>query len=134
MVEASLLSLNLCQSRARMDVLSITISPFIRTSKAPCWKGSEGEHIAQTIGSKKAMILQNHGLLTASDSVEAKVFWYVSLEKLCQTHLLALAAGEGGSKRIVEVGEKEAAKFVFQDMFSLQMLISYSSYLSSVSL
>jgi ribulose-5-phosphate 4-epimerase/fuculose-1-phosphate aldolase len=40
-------------------------------------EGSEGNHIAQTMGSKKAMILQNHGLLTASDSVEATVFWYV---------------------------------------------------------
>jgi ribulose-5-phosphate 4-epimerase/fuculose-1-phosphate aldolase len=39
------------------------------------FEGSEGEHTAQTIGSKKAMILENHGLLTPSDSVEATVFW-----------------------------------------------------------
>lgn len=73
-------------------------------------EGSEGEHIAQCIGKKKAMILQNHGLLTCSDSVEATVFWYISLEKLCQTQLLALAACGGASEKIVTVGKKEAAK------------------------
>lgn len=69
----------------------------------------EGQHIAEAIGPKKAMILQNHGLLTCSDSVEATVFWYVSLEKLCQTHLLAMAAVGGDESRIAKVGDKEAA-------------------------
>ena len=71
---------------------------------------SEGEHIAQAIGTKKAMVLQNHGLLTCSDSVEATVFWFVSLERLCHTQLLALAAVGGDESRIVKVSEREAAK------------------------
>lgn len=73
-------------------------------------EGSEGEHVAETIGTNKAMILQNHGLLTCGGSVEAAVFWYVSLEKLCQTQLLALAACGGQEDKIVKVGDQEAAK------------------------
>lgn len=71
---------------------------------------SEGVHIAQAIGKAKAAILQNHGLLTCADTVEACVFWYVSLEKLCQTQLLALAAVGGDTSKIKEVGKEEAAK------------------------
>ena len=71
---------------------------------------SEGEHLAEAIGNKKAAILQNHGLLTASNSVEATVFWYVSLERLCQTQLLALAAVGGDASKVKEVGKQEAAK------------------------
>ena len=73
-------------------------------------EGSEGEHIAQAIGTKKAMILQNHGLLTCASTVEATVFWYVSLEKLCQTQLLALAAVGGDESKIKQVGREEGAK------------------------
>jgi ribulose-5-phosphate 4-epimerase/fuculose-1-phosphate aldolase len=73
-------------------------------------EGSEGEHIAAAIGSKKAAILKNHGLITASNSVEATVFWYISLEKLCQTHLLAMAAAGPHGIKIKEVGEEEAKK------------------------
>ena len=73
-------------------------------------EGSEGEHIAESIGKKKAVILQSHGLLTCSDSVEATVFWFVSLEKLCQTQLLALAAVGGDQSRIKKVGEQKAKK------------------------
>jgi hypothetical protein len=113
-----------------MDVLSITTLAFNSDFEGIVLEGSEGEHIAQTIGLKKAMILQNHGLLTASDSVEVTVFWYASPQKLCHTHLLALAAVGGDSKRKVEVGGEQAAKFVFVYMFSLQMLILHSSYLS----
>lgn len=73
-------------------------------------EGSEGENIAKAVGNKKAAILQNHGLITASDSVEATVFWYISLEKLCQTHLVAMAAAGPNGIKIVEVGKQEASK------------------------
>jgi ribulose-5-phosphate 4-epimerase/fuculose-1-phosphate aldolase len=95
-------------------------------------EGSEGKHIAQAIGSKKAGVLQNHGLLTCANSVEATVFWYVSLEKLCQTQLLATAAVGGDMSRIKQVGEKEAKKSVFLSLVNVELtqLIHCSSYLS----
>lgn len=72
--------------------------------------GDEGTHIAQALGKRKAMILHNHALLTAADTVEATVFWYISLEKLCHVHLTALAAVGGNADKIVKVSEKDAAE------------------------
>lgn len=73
-------------------------------------EGSEGDDIAKAIGTKKAVILQNHGLLTCAKPVESTVFWYRSLEKLCQTQLLGMAAVGGDMSRIKLVGESEAKK------------------------
>jgi ribulose-5-phosphate 4-epimerase/fuculose-1-phosphate aldolase len=54
---------------------------------------SEGERIAKALGDKRAVILQNHGILTVGGSVESAVSGYVLLENLCETQLLAEAAG-----------------------------------------
>ena len=54
---------------------------------------SEGEKIAHALGPKKAVILQNHGILTVGASVEAAVWRYYALENACQVQLLAQAAG-----------------------------------------
>jgi ribulose-5-phosphate 4-epimerase/fuculose-1-phosphate aldolase len=54
---------------------------------------SEGRKIAQTLGSKKAVILQNHGILTVAQSVEGAVWRYLAMENACQVQLLAEAAG-----------------------------------------
>lgn len=55
---------------------------------------SEGEKIAQALGHRKAVILQNHGLLTVARSVEAAVWRYLAMENACQAQLLAEAAGQ----------------------------------------
>ncbi|MBB6125255.1 class II aldolase/adducin family protein [Sphingobium subterraneum] len=54
---------------------------------------SEGEQIAKALGDKKAVILQNHGILTVGQSVENAVMSYIMLENCCETQLLAEAAG-----------------------------------------
>ncbi|MEH3157438.1 MAG: class II aldolase/adducin family protein [Sphingomonas taxi] len=54
---------------------------------------SEGQRIAEALGDKRAVILQNHGILTVGGSVESAVASYVLLENLCETQLLAEAAG-----------------------------------------
>lgn len=54
---------------------------------------SEGLRIAETLGARKAVILKNHGILTAGPSVEAAAWWYIALENACHTQLLAEAAG-----------------------------------------
>jgi len=54
----------------------------------------EGAHIAEYLQSKKAIILQNHGILTVGRTIEEAVTWFIQLEKACQTNLLAMAAGK----------------------------------------
>ncbi|MFW6732636.1 MAG: class II aldolase/adducin family protein [Synechococcus sp.] len=41
----------------------------------------------------KAAIHQNHGLFTVGESVEAAAFWFIAMERCCQSYLLAAAAG-----------------------------------------
>jgi ribulose-5-phosphate 4-epimerase/fuculose-1-phosphate aldolase len=54
---------------------------------------AQGDRIAQTLGQHKAIILQNHGLLTVGQSVDEAAFWFVAMERTCQAQLLAQAAG-----------------------------------------
>lgn len=53
-----------------------------------------GRLMAEALGHKKALIHQNHGLITCGGSVDAAVWWFVALERCCQSQLLAQAAGE----------------------------------------
>lgn len=64
---------------------------------------SEGKRIANTIGNNKAIILQNHGLLTVGKTVEAAAWWFITMERSCQAQLIAQAAGEP-----IVIGEKAA--------------------------
>lgn len=52
-----------------------------------------GRQMAEALGDKKALIHQNHGLITCGGSVDAAVWWFVALERCCQSQLLAEAAG-----------------------------------------
>jgi ribulose-5-phosphate 4-epimerase/fuculose-1-phosphate aldolase len=69
----------------------------------------EGDHIVQALGSKKAVILQNHGLLVATGSIEATVFFYASLEKSCRVQLLADAAAAGRGINTTKIDEDDAS-------------------------
>lgn len=75
----------------------------------------EGYNIARAIGSKKAVILQNHGLLTVSSTVEGAIYNFVTLENLCRTQLLADAACAGwGGKPILL--DEEDAEFTYKSL------------------
>jgi ribulose-5-phosphate 4-epimerase/fuculose-1-phosphate aldolase len=54
----------------------------------------EGDRIAQALGKSKAVILRNHGLLTAGQSVDEAVWWFITMDRSCQSQLLAEAAGK----------------------------------------
>ncbi|MBV1892558.1 MAG: class II aldolase/adducin family protein [Ilumatobacteraceae bacterium] len=54
---------------------------------------SEGDEIAQAIGTGKAAILANHGLLTAGPTVDAAAYWFIAMERSCRVQLDAEAAG-----------------------------------------
>ena len=55
---------------------------------------SEGEQIASALGAKKAAILKNHGLLTVGKSVDIAAWFFISMDRCCQSQLLAEMAGE----------------------------------------
>jgi ribulose-5-phosphate 4-epimerase/fuculose-1-phosphate aldolase len=69
----------------------------------------EGIAIAEALGQKKAALLQNHGLLTCGKTIEAAVFWFMSLEKCCHAQLLADAAAGGRGGETVKIDDKDAA-------------------------
>lgn len=94
---------------------------------------SEGERIAVALEDKKAVILQNHGLLTVGHSIEECVFWFTTMERTCQSQLLAEATGNelikidpkiASMTRDFEVGFPLAGYFsaqpLFQDIFTEQ--------------
>ncbi|KAF1349675.1 class II aldolase/adducin N-terminal [Delphinella strobiligena] len=68
----------------------------------------EGESIAKCLGSKKAALLQNHGLLTVGKTVEEAVFWFISMEKCCHVQLMADAAAGGRGGQTIKIDEEDA--------------------------
>lgn len=84
----------------------------------------EGKRIAHALAGSKAVILRNHGLLTVGQSVDEAAFWFVTMERSCQTQLLAEAAGspitiEPEMARLTagQVGSHIAGWFSFQPLY-----------------
>ena len=74
----------------------------------------EGRRIASVLGGGKAVILQNHGLLTVGQSVDEAAFWFMSLDKTCHAQLLVdAAAGAGYEKKFIE---EEEAQFTYDQV------------------
>ena len=85
----------------------------------------EGERIARAIGDKKAVILQNHGLLTTGATVDAAAWWFITMERSCQAELLARAAGtpelikpEAAEQAFALTGNPIAGWFQFQPLYA----------------
>jgi ribulose-5-phosphate 4-epimerase/fuculose-1-phosphate aldolase len=84
----------------------------------------EGKRIAHALGDTKAVILRNHGLLSAGRSVDEAVWWFVSMDRSCHAQLLAEAAGtpvriDPDMARLTrsQVGSSVAGYFSFQPLF-----------------
>jgi len=69
----------------------------------------EGKRIAKVLQNGKAVILQNHGLLTVGGSVDEAAFWFISLDKTCHAQLLADAASAGSGNKKILINDEEAA-------------------------
>jgi ribulose-5-phosphate 4-epimerase/fuculose-1-phosphate aldolase len=90
----------------------------------------EGSRIAKALGSHKAAILQNHGLLTVGQTVDAAAWWFITLERSCQVQLLAEAAAartgeapkrvspEAAQQAYQVVGTAFAGWFQFQPLYA----------------
>ncbi|KAJ7464536.1 class II aldolase/adducin domain-containing protein [Mycena latifolia] len=70
----------------------------------------EGAAITAALGPKKAAILQNHGLLVATSSIEATVYFYIALERACQVQILADTAAAALNTKTVHINAAQAAE------------------------
>jgi ribulose-5-phosphate 4-epimerase/fuculose-1-phosphate aldolase len=70
----------------------------------------EGSRIAKALGSHKAAILQNHGLLTVGSTVDAAAWWYIAMERCCQVQLMAEAAAPSVGTRPKAIADAPAAQ------------------------
>lgn len=69
----------------------------------------EGKRIALALGpTKKNMLLQNHGSLTAGSTVGEAAAFFIALERACHNQLLVEAAVGPGNLQKTFVGEEEA--------------------------
>lgn len=88
----------------------------------------EGVKVAKALGNQKAAILQNHGLLTVGDTVDAAAWWYISMERCCQVQILAESASKASSPIQIKqaaaeqaysiVGSAYAGWFSFQPLYA----------------
>ncbi|WP_233858176.1 class II aldolase/adducin family protein [Paraburkholderia sp. HD33-4] len=85
---------------------------------------TEGARIADALGSHKAVILKNHGILTAGPSVEAAAWWYIALDNACHAQLLAQAAGtpqpiphDVAALTHQQVGRANGARHAFDSLY-----------------
>ena len=73
------------------------------------FEAEEGRQIARALGDKKALILQNHGLLTTGTTIDEATFLFGAMDRVCQAQLLADAAAAGKGIKPKFIGEEEAA-------------------------
>ena len=86
----------------------------------------EGKRIAHSLGGRKAVILRNHGLLTVGHTVDEAAFWFISMDRTCQSQLLAEAAGtpvriseDDATHTAGQVGTHTIGWFNFQPLYQM---------------
>lgn len=84
----------------------------------------EGEMIAQALGKMKAMILRNHGLLTVGKTVDEAAWWFIAMERSCQSQITldllgnSVELNEAEAERgYQELGNSDAGWFQYQPLF-----------------
>lgn len=85
---------------------------------------NEGKRIGAALGLGKAVILQNHGLLTVGQTVDSAAWWFIAMERCCQSQLLAESVGKPkliredvANMTRKQVGSEQAGWFSFQPLY-----------------
>jgi len=58
------------------------------------YETSEGDRIGEALGQHKAVILQNHGLLTVGRTVDEAAWFFITMDRSCQSQILAESVGK----------------------------------------
>jgi ribulose-5-phosphate 4-epimerase/fuculose-1-phosphate aldolase len=84
----------------------------------------EGRRMAEALGGNRAVVLQNHGVITVGGSIEEAAYWFVSFDRAAQVQLLAESAGtpaylDDAAARLAhaQFGSPKLARFSFQILF-----------------
>jgi len=85
----------------------------------------EGAKIALKLNNHRAAILRNHGLLTVGTTVDSATWWFIALERSCQTQIAALSTGrelielnrEEAQRGYDELGNEDAGFFQYQPLY-----------------
>ncbi len=87
---------------------------------------SEGDRIAAALGHRKAVILQNHGILTVGQTVDEAAWFFITMDRSCQAQLMAEAAGkprpishESAVVAQKQVGNARVGWFQYQPLWDL---------------
>jgi ribulose-5-phosphate 4-epimerase/fuculose-1-phosphate aldolase len=87
---------------------------------------SEGDRIAQALGNRKAVIMQNHGNLTVGSTVDEAAWLFITMDRSCQSQLMAEAAGtpvpiahEAAIVARKQVGNPRVTWFQYQPLWDL---------------
>ena len=88
----------------------------------------EGDRIASALGDKRAAILKNHGLLTTGETVDAAVWGFLSMDRCCQSQLIAESVGqmerisdEVAESTRAQVGSEPGMWASFQPLYDLML-------------
>ena len=86
----------------------------------------EGKRIAHSLGDRKSVILRNHGLLSVGHTVDEAAWWFISMDRCCQSQLLAEAAGtpvhiadDDAAHTAGQVGSHTIGWFNFQPLYEM---------------
>jgi len=95
--------------------LSQTAMMFYGRTGYHAWEGistnlDERERIVRDLGTNRALILHNHGLLTAGPTIPATWVLIFQLERVCKTQLAAMAAAKQAGTALALVPEEVAEK------------------------
>ena len=104
-----------------LSSLDMTVEPFTQDSCAfyddvgvySDYRGvvldkEEGERIGRALGAHKAVILRNHGMLTVGHTVDSAAWWFLTLERTCQSQLMAYSAAAGLGRPPLRIHHDEA--------------------------
>ena len=87
---------------------------------------SEGDRIAAALGNYKAAILQNHGLLTVGRTVDEAAWYFITMDRSCQSQMLAESVGkpipiahESALVAQQQVGNPRVGWFQYQPLWDL---------------
>ncbi len=93
----------------------------------------EGKKIGEALGSHKAVILRNHGMLTVGETVESAAWWFLTLERTAQAQLMAYSAAAGHGSKPLLIDPEEAAATKGQVGFELAGWFQFQPFWERIS-